>query len=130
MTKEEAKLKLQNLMGYQKLYRVDYLYNGDIQKIYVIADLIKIIENLNYEFCSFTKISSCVGEINYGAYKDYRLSKVVLYEDYHNFQWRDEFHIPDDSVKDYRISNIIIPGQSIERLEQVSAFEKVGKGNE
>lgn len=32
MTKEGAKLKLQNLMGYQKLYRVDYLYNGDIQK--------------------------------------------------------------------------------------------------
>lgn len=58
MTKEEAKLKLQNLMGYRKLYRVDYLYNGNIQKIYVIADPTKIIENLNYEFCSFTKISS------------------------------------------------------------------------
>lgn len=130
MTKEKAKLKLQNLMGYRKLYSVDYLYNGDIQKIYVIADPTKIIENLNCGFCSFTKLSSCVGEINYGAYKDYQLSKWVLYEDYHNFHWKDEFHIPDDSVKDYRTSNIIIPGQSIERLEQVSAFEKAGKSND
>lgn len=130
MTKEKAKLKLQNLMGYRKLYRVDYLYNEDIQKIYVIADPTKMIEDLNYSFSSFIKLSSCIGQKNYGDYTDIQHpgGDVVVF--YSNFHWPNEFYRPDDSVKDYRISNIIIPGQSIERLEQISAFEKAGKGND
>lgn len=130
MTKEKAKLKLQNLMGYRKLYRVDYLYNEDIQKIYVIADPTKMIEDLNYSFCSFIKLSSCIGQKNHGDYTDIQHpgGDVVVF--YSNFHWTNEFYRPDDSVKDYRISNIIIPGQSIERLEQISAFEKAGKGND
>ena len=130
MTKEKAKLKLQNLMGYRKLYRVDYLYNGDIQKIHVIADPTKIIEDLNYSFCSFAKLNSYVGKTNYGVYTDHENPNGCLYKDYYAFHWVDEFHIPDDSVKDYRTVNVIISGQNIELLEQVSAFEKVGKGND